>query len=247
MTHMEPFGAHVRIEFLAPSRGLLGARTAILTLSQGEAIFSHVFDRWKPDQGRIPRRTNGVLVSDRAGDAVPYGLFGLADRGTFFVAPGEPVYEGMVVGENNKDSDLPVNVCREKKLTNMRAAGRDDNVKLSPPHVMSLEEALAYIEDDELLEVDAVIAPIGGGGLLAGVGAALRELRPEAKIYAAEPETAAPLARSLRAGQPSTFAEWTPSFVDGAGGRSVLETMWPLLLPLVEASIIVPSRNVLNS
>ncbi len=153
MTHMEPLGSQTRIEFLAPSRGLLGARTAILTLSQGEAIFSHVFDQWRPDQGVIPRRTTGVLVSDRAGDVVPYALFSLADRGDFFVAPGDPVYEGMIVGANNKDNDLPVNVCREKKLTNMRAAGRDDNVKLSPPRVMSLEESLEYIEEDELLEV----------------------------------------------------------------------------------------------
>jgi GTP-binding protein len=93
------------------------------------------------------------LVSDRAGVAVAYGLAGLADRGTFFVRPGEEVYEGMVVGESNRDDDLPVNVCRTKKLTNMRAAGRDENVQLAPPRVMSLEEALEYVEDDELLEV----------------------------------------------------------------------------------------------
>jgi GTP-binding protein len=124
-----------------------------MTISKGEAILSHVFDSWKPDGGKIPRRTNGVLISDRAGDAVPYAIFNLLDRGEFFVAPGDPVYEGMIVGENNKDKDLGVNVCREKKLSNMRAAGRDDNVKLPPPHVMSLEESLEYIEDDELLEV----------------------------------------------------------------------------------------------
>jgi GTP-binding protein len=153
MTHLEPLGAHLRMEFVAPSRGLLGARTAIMTLSQGEAIFSHVFDSWRPDQGRIPRRNNGVLISDRDGQAVPYALFSLTDRGEFFVHPGDPVYEGMIVGANNKDKDLSVNVCREKKLTNMRAAGRDENVKLSPPRVMSLEEALEYVEDDELLEV----------------------------------------------------------------------------------------------
>jgi GTP-binding protein len=153
MTHMEPFGEHTRVEFLCPSRGLIGARTALMTLSQGEAILSHVFDRWRPDGGPIPRRTNGVLVSDRSGEAVPYAMFGLLDRGTFFVEPGVPVYEGMIVGENNKDNDLSVNVCREKKLTNIRSAGKDENVKLPPAHVMSLEECLEYVEDDELLEV----------------------------------------------------------------------------------------------
>jgi len=153
MVHMEPIGAHTRLEFLCPSRGLIGARTALMTLTQGEAILSHVFECWKKDGGPIPRRTSGVLVADRPGDTVPYGMFGLLDRGTFFIAPGTAVYEGMIVGENNKDSDLDVNVCREKKLTNIRSAGKDENVKLPPPHVMSLEECLEYIEDDELVEV----------------------------------------------------------------------------------------------
>jgi GTP-binding protein len=153
MPHMEPLGEVTRIEFLVPARGLIGARTALMTLSQGEAILSHVFECWRPDGGRIPRRTSGVLVSDRPGDVVPYALAGLLDRGTFFVPPGTPVYEGMVVGENNKEGDLSLNVCREKKLTNMRASGKDANVNLPPPHVMSLEEALEYVEDDELLEV----------------------------------------------------------------------------------------------
>jgi GTP-binding protein len=159
MAEMHPLGTggpgagHTRIEFRVPSRGLIGARTALMTLTRGEAILSHVFDAWEPDQGRIPRRTNGVLISDRAGDAVPYALFALLDRGEFFVAPGTKVYEGMIVGEHNKDKDLGVNVCREKKLTNIRSAGRDENVKLPPPRSMSLEECLEYIEDDELLEV----------------------------------------------------------------------------------------------
>ena len=125
----------------------------LLVASQGQAILSHVFECWKKDGGPIPRRTNGVLVADRPGDAVPYGLFGLLDRGTFFIAPGTPVYEGMIVGENNKDNDLDVNACREKKMTNIRCAGRDENMKLPPPHAMSLEECLEYIEDDELVEV----------------------------------------------------------------------------------------------
>ena len=150
---MDALGAITKVEFLIPARGLIGARTALLTLSQGEAILSHVFETWKSDGGVIPRRTNGVLISDRAGETVAYGLDGLQDRGDFFVKPGDPVYAGMIVGENNKDDDLPVNVCRAKKLTNMRAAGKDDNVKLAPPRIMSLEESLEYVEDDELLEV----------------------------------------------------------------------------------------------
>ena len=153
MTHMDTVGTLTRVEFLIPARGLIGARTALLTLSQGEAVLSHVFERWGHDGGPIPRRTNGVLISDRQGDVVPYALDGLQDRGTFFVDIGEPVYMGMIVGENNRTGDLELNVCRAKKLTNMRASGRDDNVKLAPPRQMSLEECLEYVEDDELLEV----------------------------------------------------------------------------------------------
>jgi GTP-binding protein len=154
MLHMESIGPNqTKIDFSVPARGLIGARTALLTLSQGEAILSHVFQDWRPDGGRLPRRTSGVLVSDRGGPAVPYGLAGLQDRGEFFVAPGAEVYEGMIVGENNRDDDLAINVCRTKKLTNMRAAGKDDNVNLPPPRLLSLEQALEYIEDDELLEV----------------------------------------------------------------------------------------------
>jgi len=153
MTHMDSVGNLARVEFLIPARGLCGAGTALLTLSQGEAVLSHVFERWGHDGGPIPRRTNGVLISDRQGDAIAYALDGLQDRGSFFVDTGQPVYMGMIVGENNRLGDLELNVCRAKTLTNMRASGRDDNVKLAPPKVMSLEESLEYVEDDELLEV----------------------------------------------------------------------------------------------
>ena len=153
MLHMDSSGDLTRLEFKIPARGLIGARTSLLTLSQGEAILSHVFESWERDGGTIPRRTNGVLVSDRAGDVIAYALDGLQDRGTFFVPVGVSVYAGMIVGENNRDSDLELNVCRAKKLTNMRAAGRDDNAKIAPPKIMSLEEALEYVEDDELVEV----------------------------------------------------------------------------------------------
>jgi len=153
MLSMEPLGEQTKLEFRIPARGLIGARTALLTLSQGNAILTHVFDSWRPDAGKIPRRTSGVLVSDRSGPAVPYALNSLQDRGVFFVEPGVDVYEGMIVGANNKEGDLPLNVCRTKKLSNMRAAGKDDNVILAPPRVLSLEECLEYIEEDELLEV----------------------------------------------------------------------------------------------
>ena len=153
MKSMEPVGVQTRLEFLVPSRGLIGARTALMTMTKGMAILSHLFEEWRPDGGPIPTRTNGVLVADRTGRAVPYGMFALLDRGTFFVEPGSQVYEGMIVGENNKDDDLDINVCREKKMTNIRSAGNDENVRIPPAHVMSLEESLEYIEDDELLEV----------------------------------------------------------------------------------------------
>jgi GTP-binding protein len=153
MTHMEAHGNLVKLEFLIPSRGLIGARTALMTLSQGNAILSHVFECWRPREGAVPHRQNGVLIADRPGHVVPYALFTLQGRGVFFVAVGTEVYEGMVVGENAKDNDLMLNICREKKLTNMRAAGHDESVAVQPPHIMSLEECLEYIEDDELVEV----------------------------------------------------------------------------------------------
>lgn len=154
MLSMEPFGTtSSKLEFSIPARGLIGARTPLLTLSTGEMVLSHIFDTWKPDGGLIPRRQTGVLIADRGGPAVAYGLAGLTDRGIFFVEPGMDVYEGMVVGVNNKEQDLPVNVCRAKKLTNMRASGRDDNVNLPPATILSLEESLEYVEQDELLEI----------------------------------------------------------------------------------------------
>jgi len=153
MLSMEPLGEQTKLEFRIPARGLIGARTALLTLSQGNAILAHVFDSWRPDAGKIPRRTSGVLVADRSGPTIPYALNSLQDRGVFFLPPGIEVYAGMIVGANNKEGDLALNVCRTKKLTNMRAAGKDDNVILAPPRVLSLEECLEFIEEDELLEV----------------------------------------------------------------------------------------------
>ncbi|MBI1381544.1 MAG: translational GTPase TypA [Planctomycetaceae bacterium] len=153
MLEMETTGEMTRLEFSVPARGLIGARTALLSLSQGEAILGHLFEGWKPDGGAIPRRVGAVLVADRAGPATGYALDSLSDRGDWFVAPGDEVYQGMIVGVSNKQGDLDLNVCRPKKLTNMRAAGKDDGVQLPPPLQLSLEESLEFLEDDELLEV----------------------------------------------------------------------------------------------
>ena len=153
MIEMNPRGEYTSITFHIPARGLIGLRTRLLNATQGTAIVNHRFLDYRPVEGEVPRRTNGVMVSMAAGKAVPFALFGLQARADMFVAPGDEVYEGMIVGENVRDNDLPVNPTREKKLTNMRASGTDDNVLLKPPRQMSLEAALEYIEDDELVEI----------------------------------------------------------------------------------------------
>jgi GTP-binding protein len=154
MTKMEHTGGgRVRLEFRVPSRGLIGFRSHFLTETRGTATMNTLFDGWSPWFGAIPARTNGAMVSDREGTATPYALFHLQDRGVLFTASGTPVYEGMVVGEYSRDVDLEVNVCREKKLTNMRASGHDEAVRLVPHREMGLEDGLAWIDDDEFVEV----------------------------------------------------------------------------------------------
>jgi GTP-binding protein len=143
----------VRLEFAVPSRGLIGFRSHFLTDTRGTGIINALFNGYAPWQGTIQSRVNGALVSDREGVAVPYALFHLQERGILFVPPGTPVYEGMVIGEYSRDRDLDVNACREKKLTNIRAAGRDENIQLSPPRLMGLEDGLEWIADDELVEI----------------------------------------------------------------------------------------------
>ncbi len=147
-----------RMEFTMPSRGLIGFRERFLTETRGTAILNTLFNGYAPWFGAIPARTNGAMVSDREGVATPYALFHLQERGTLFVPAGTPVYEGMIVGEYSRDVDLDVNVCREKKLTNMRASGHDEAIRLTPHRAMGLEDAIAWIDDDELVEVtpDAV-------------------------------------------------------------------------------------------
>jgi GTP-binding protein len=141
------------LEFSIPARGLIGIRTRLLNATRGEAVIHHRYESYKPMQGDVPRRPNGVLVSQEAGRAVGYALWKLQDRAEMFVAPGDDVYAGMIVGENAREGDMVVNPVREKKLTNMRASGSDENVLLKPPRELTLEAALEYIEDDEYVEV----------------------------------------------------------------------------------------------
>ena len=150
---MIPRGSYSLLRFSIPARGLIGLRTRLLNATQGTAIINHRFSGYKLQEGVVPHRANGVLVSMVTGKAVGFALFGLQDRAELFVGPGEEIYEGMIVGENARDADMVVNPCREKKLTNVRAAGSDENIILKPPRALFLEAALEYIEDDELVEI----------------------------------------------------------------------------------------------
>ena len=153
LIQMEARGERQLLEFFIPTRGLIGFRSKALTASQGEAIVSHIYDHYEPFKGSLPSRSNGVMVSMGTGKAVPFAIDGLQLRGEFFVDPGMDCYEGMIVGEHCKDNDLVVNVQKEKQLTNMRAAANDKNIKIIPARKLSLEQALEYINDDELVEV----------------------------------------------------------------------------------------------
>ena len=153
MTSMETQDDRVNIEFDMPSRGIIGLRTNILTASQGEAIMAHRFKEYQPYKGDIERRTSGSMISLETGNAYAYSIDKLQDRGKFFIDPGEDVYAGEVVGEHIHENDLVVNVCKAKQLTNTRASGSDDKARIIPKTVLSLEEALEYIKEDELVEV----------------------------------------------------------------------------------------------
>jgi GTP-binding protein len=153
MAKMDVKGAYAHIEFMIPARGLIGLRNRLMSATQGEAIMHHNFHDYRPTKGDVPRRPNGVMVSIARGNAVAFALDNLQQRGTMFVKPGDAVYEGMVVAENARNEDMSVNPCKEKKLTNMRASGSDKNILLKPPRDLTLELALEYIEDDELVEV----------------------------------------------------------------------------------------------
>ena len=152
LQNMTPVGNRTKLEFMVPSRGLFGYRNEFLTDTKGEGIMASVFDHYEPMRGDIQRRSTGSLVAFETGEAVTYGLFNAQERGTLFIGPGTPVYAGMIVGETPKAEDISVNVCKKKQLTNMRASGSDDALRLTPPKQMSLEQCLEFLADDELLE-----------------------------------------------------------------------------------------------
>ena len=153
MTNMVPKGDRMIVTFQIPSRGIIGLRNYLLTQTAGEAIMNHRFLEYQPYKGEIPGRQNGSLISLEQGTSIPFSLNNLQERGKFFIAPNEDIYEGQVIGENSRAGDLCVNVTKTKKLTNMRASGSDDKVRLAPPKVFSLEECLEYIQSDEYVEV----------------------------------------------------------------------------------------------
>ena len=150
---MTPVGDRMKLQFLVPSRGLFGFRNEFLTDTRGEGIMASVFEKYEPLKGEITRRVGGALVAFETGDAVAYGLFGAQDRGRLFISPGTPVYSGMIVGLSPKSEDITVNICKKKQLTNMRASGSDEALRLVPAKIMSLEQCLEFLADDELLEV----------------------------------------------------------------------------------------------
>ena len=154
MTNLVNHGSgRVRMEFRIPARGLIGFRSQFLTETKGTGIMNHLFAGWEPWHGPIPSRETGALVADRTGVATAYALANLQERGVIFIEPGTTVYEGMMIGENSRDNDLDVNVTKEKKQTNMRASTADEAIRLVPPHIMGLEQAIEFINDDELVEV----------------------------------------------------------------------------------------------
>ena len=153
MVAMLPMGDMIRLEFIVPARGLIGLRGEVMTDTRGTAVMTHTFHEYGPYKGDIPGRKNGVLMAMEHGETTAYSLDALQPRGTLFIGAGVEVYGGMIIGQHNKDNDLDVNPCKGKKLTNVRASGTDDAIKLTPPRLLSLEQALEFIDDDELVEV----------------------------------------------------------------------------------------------
>ena len=153
LVEMTPVGERMKLEFLVPARGLFGYRNEFLTDTRGEGIMASVFDSYAPFKGELSRRNTGSLIAFETGESVTYGLFNAQERGVLFIGAGVPVYAGMVVGETPKQEDISVNICKKKQLTNMRASGSDDALRLTPPRQMSLEQCLEFLADDELLEV----------------------------------------------------------------------------------------------
>jgi GTP-binding protein len=153
LLNMETKGGWTRLSYSVPARGLVGFRTEFLTDTKGYGIMNHTYDGYKPWKGEISRRRNGALIAWETGVARSYGLLGVESRGTLFIGPGTDVYEGMIVGENSREQDLAVNVCKEKQMSNMRSSTKEETVKLKSPRNLSLEQSIEYIADDELVEV----------------------------------------------------------------------------------------------
>ncbi|RPF47238.1 GTP-binding protein [Hydrogenoanaerobacterium saccharovorans] len=153
LTHMQQMGSRFKVEFIIPSRGLFGYRSEFMTDTRGEGIMSAVFHDYQPYKGDIPKRATGSLIVFETGESITYGLYNAQERGVLFIGAGVPVYEGMVIGSNPKGDDMAVNVCKKKQMTNTRASGSDDALRLVPPRRMSLEDSLEFISDDELVEV----------------------------------------------------------------------------------------------
>lgn len=153
MINMEPKGDRMILKFMIPSRGIIGLRNYLLNVTAGEAVTTHRFKEYQPYRGEIPGRINGSLISMEQGEAIPYSLHNLQDRGKFFINSNDPVYEGQVIGEHSRGGDLVVNVTKTKKLSNVRASGSDEKMKIAPPIRFSLEESLEYIQSDEYVEV----------------------------------------------------------------------------------------------
>jgi len=153
MTNMDPKGDRMILKFMMPARGIIGLRSYLMNVTAGEAVVTHRFKEYQPYKGEIPGRINGSLISMEQGEAIPYSLHNLQDRGKFFIDPSDPIYEGQVIGEHSRGGDLVINVTKTKKLTNMRASGSDEKMKISPAVRFSLEEALEYIQSDEYVEV----------------------------------------------------------------------------------------------
>jgi len=153
LVNMVELAGYVRMEFIIPARGLIGFRSEFLTNTKGNGIMHHVFHGYAPFKGEIPGRTRGALVAFEDGETTAYGLKSIEDRGTLFISPGEAVYEGMIIGENSRDIDMDVNPCKKKHVTNMRSSASDEAIRLTPPRILSLEQALEWINEDELVEV----------------------------------------------------------------------------------------------
>jgi GTP-binding protein len=154
MINMEPAeDGHTKIEFKIPARGIIGYRTEFLTDTKGEGTMNHIFDSYEPYKGDIQARTRGTIVAFEPGKSITYGLYNAQDKGDLFIGPGVKVYEGMIVGENSRQEDIVINVCKKKHVTNMRASGSDEALRLTPTKIMSLEQCLEFIGDDELVEV----------------------------------------------------------------------------------------------